>query len=102
MQQESIILSKLENIESMLAEHAQKKDVLNFTEASKYIDVSPSHLYKLTSGNKIPHYKPEGKRVYFNRQELDKWLQRNRVKSLEELDQEASTFVTLNKKGGRK
>lgn len=102
MQQETIILSKLENIEAMLTEHAKRKEVLNFKEAAKHLDISQSHLYKLTCGSKIPHYKPEGKRVYFNRQELDKWLQRNRVKSLEELDQEASTFVTLNKKGGRK
>ena len=37
------------------------KSVLSFDEASKFLNLSKSYLYKLTSGNLIPHYKPQGK-----------------------------------------
>ena len=48
-----------------------KKDVLNFTETAIYLEVSHSHLYKLTSNGVIPCYKPNGKKLYFKRSELD-------------------------------
>jgi hypothetical protein len=49
MEQE-IILQKLANIETMLQEqNLLKKDVLNLNEAAAYLDISASHLYKLTS-----------------------------------------------------
>ena len=41
------------------------KNVLSFDEASKFLNLSKSYLYKLTSGNLIPHYKPQGKMLYF-------------------------------------
>ncbi|KAA4024547.1 helix-turn-helix domain-containing protein, partial [Bacteroides ovatus] len=31
------------------------KNVLSFDEASKFLNLSKSYLYKLTSGNLIPH-----------------------------------------------
>lgn len=79
------------------------KATLTFEEASVYSGISKSYLYKLTSAGSIPHYKPEGKTIYFDRLELDAWLKRNRVKTNEELEQEASAYVlTGSKKGGAK
>ncbi len=43
------------------------KNVLSFDEASKFLNLSKSYLYKLTSGNLIPHYKPQGKMLYFEK-----------------------------------
>ena len=51
------------------------KEVLASAEAAKYMGISLSHLYKLTMRKAIPHYKPMGKMCYFNRAELDAWLQ---------------------------
>lgn len=96
MQVQDEILQKLNNIESMLLEQSTiKKDVLNFNEACRFLSVSSSHLYKLTSASKIPHYKPEGKRVFFNRTELTKWLLRNRVRTNDEIENEAIKLVTI-------
>lgn len=47
------------------------KEVLTSDEAAAYMGVSKSHLYKLTMRGEVPHYKPTGKMVYFNRQELE-------------------------------
>lgn len=55
------------------------KKMLTLEEAARYLSVSKSNLYQLIHRRAIPHYKPNGKMVYFNRLELDKWLQRNRI-----------------------
>ena len=55
------------------------KEVLTSEEVAAYMGVSMSYLYKLTMEQKIPHYKPMGKLCYFNRKEVEQWLQSNRV-----------------------
>jgi len=92
------VLQKLESIEAMLIEqNLLRKEALNFNEGCQYLDLSASHLYKLTSSGDIPHYKPNGKKIYFNRKELDQWLLRNRIKSTDEISEAADNF--LMKKG---
>ncbi len=79
MANENLILDKLTEIANKLDEqNLLQKTTLNFNEACKYLDVSPSHLYKLTSTKQVPHFCPQGKKHYFRRDELDTWLQRNR------------------------
>jgi len=65
------------------------KEVLNFAEAAIFLEMSESYLYKLTSAQKIPHYKPLGKLCYFNRFELQEWLMRNRINTVEDIEAEA-------------
>lgn len=65
------------------------KEVLTVEEASKYMGIKKSYLYKLTMNKQIPHYKPMGKMCYFNRLELERWLQKNNIKTDEEIEQEA-------------
>ena len=92
------ILTKLERIEKLLeTQQAMQKQVLNFNDACIYLELSQSHLYKLTSTGSIPHYKPNGKKLYFKREELDTWLLRNRSNSIDEIEQEAANY--LIKKG---
>lgn len=55
------------------------KEVLTSDEAAAYMGISKSYLYKLTMKQLIPHYKPMGKMCYFNRKELESWLQSNKV-----------------------
>lgn len=99
MANENLILDKLTEIADKLDEqNLLKKTVLNFNEACKYLDVSQSHLYKLTSTKQIPHFCPQGKKLYFKQEELDNWLQRNRQSSADEIDQEASGYAIRNKR----
>ncbi|GAB4042073.1 helix-turn-helix domain-containing protein [Spirosoma jeollabukense] len=82
---------QLARIERLLA---GQKETLTLEEASTYSGISKSYLYKLTSSNSIPHYKPEGKTIYFDRDELNAWLKRNRVKTTDEIEREASAYVS--------
>lgn len=68
------------------------KEVLTSDEAAKYMGVSKSYLYKLTMKQQIPHFKPMGKMCYFNRLELEQWLQSNRVSTASEIKQQAQSF----------
>jgi len=90
---DEVIFQKLDRIEKMLTEHNMlQKEVLNFNEAAIYLEVSHSHLYKLTSTGKIPSYKPNGKKLYFNREELNEWLLSNRQASTAEIEEETQSF----------
>ena len=76
------------------------KEVLTTDEAASYMGVSKSYLYKLTMEKRIPHYKPMGKMCFFNRKEMEMWLQANRVATDEELSQDAQAYCI--KKGGKR
>lgn len=89
---------RLRNIETLLL---SQKIVLTFDEVADYTGLSKSYLYKLTSSGGIPCYKPNGKHIYFNKQEIEKWLLQNRKATHDELDCEAATFITLKKRGGK-
>jgi len=69
------------------------KNVFSFDEASKFLNLSKSYLYKLTSGNLIPHYKPQGKMLYFEKEQLEEWLRQNPVKTQAQIDREAQQYV---------
>jgi excisionase family DNA binding protein len=61
--------------------------------------ISKSYLYKLTMRDEIPHYKPTGKLCYFNRHELEDWLQKNKVVTERELTEKANSYC-FQKRGG--
>lgn len=68
------------------------KEVLTSDEVAKYMGISKSYLYKLTMRCEIPHYKPLGKMIYFNRQEIEQWLQANRISTEAEVSQKAQAY----------
>ena len=92
LQELQVINSRLINIEQALL---SVKTVLTLDEVAVYTGLSKSYLYKLTSTGQIPHSKPNGKNVYFDKLTIDSWLMRNQVKTSEEIEVEAATYVTL-------
>jgi excisionase family DNA binding protein len=75
------------------------KEVLTSDETAMYMGVSKSYLYKLTMRGEIPHYKPMGKICYFNRVEVEQWLQQNRVATSNEIADRANQYCM---KGGKR
>lgn len=76
------------------------KEVLTSEECARYLGVSKSCLYKWTMSRQIPHYKsPTGKLCFFNRAEVEAWMQSTRVATEQELERQA---VKLCKKGQKK
>lgn len=73
------------------------KEVLTLDEVARYTGISRSYLYKLTMNRVIPHYKPTGKLLFFNRKEVEEWLQSNRVATSSEITSRAMAYC---QKGG--
>ena len=90
------ILLKLTAIESLLEESHQTKP-LTLKEAAKFLNLSQSHIYKLTSERKIPHFKPNGKKIYFDKSELVQWLMRKPTRTLEETEEIAASYIVSGK-----
>lgn len=96
---QEILLQKLNDIQTMLQEqNLLRKDVLTLNEACAYLDLSASHLYKMTSQRIIPFFCPQGKRLYFKRLELDEWLLRNRQSSSDEIETMAANYLLTHKR----
>jgi len=74
------------------------KERLSFKEAAQHLNYKESYLYKLCAEALVPHYK-KGKRLLFIKSELDKWLYSNKVKTVDEIKDEAES--KLNSKGGK-
>lgn len=85
------ILKQLDRIERNTL--LSSKNVLTFDDVVLLTGLSKSYLYKLTSSNQIPHYKPSGKQLYFDREEIERWLKQNRVETVEETDRKATNYV---------
>lgn len=83
MEQIKLLINKLNRIEFLLL---KKKKLLSVKELSWYTGWSESHIYKLTSGRKIPHYKEKegAKTIHFKRKEIDKFLTAYEVKTMDE------------------
>ena len=67
----------LRRLEHLLS--AQQSRPMNLTEVAEYLSVSKQCIYNLSSRGEIPHYKPNGKRVYFRKSEIDAWWSRRRI-----------------------
>tara|TARA_B100000214_G_scaffold361046_1_gene324040 strand:- start:72 stop:380 length:309 start_codon:yes stop_codon:yes gene_type:complete len=84
---------KIERIEKLLL---TQKNVLNFSEVKLYTNLSESYLYELTSSGGIPCYKPNGKQLYFKKQEIEDWLLSNRKATNIELDELANSHISIS------
>jgi len=91
---DSAIQTRLKRIESLLTEiKTTTTKPLDLDETATYLHHSKSHVYKLTSRGLIAHFKPNGKKIYFLKQDLDAYLLRNRRSAIEEIDSAAASHI---------
>jgi len=76
-------ISDLENVLNVA------KDVMTLEEAALFMGMSKSSLYKLTHRQVLPHYKPNGKLIFFEKSELLAWMRQNRISSHSEIGEKA-------------
>lgn len=55
----------------------------SLSRAAEYLNISKSHLYKLTHTNQIVHSKPTNGKLYFEKSDLDRWAFSNKITSRE-------------------
>lgn len=72
------------------------KTVLNIEETALFTGLSVGHIYRLTSGKKIPHFKKRRK-LYFKKAELEAWMLDTKILTDGEIQGKASTYVATHK-----
>lgn len=88
-----LILERLDRLERLLTAH---KEVLTFEETCVYTGISRSYLYKLTSAGNIPHSKPNGKLIFFEKKKLNDWLLQNGILSPNHSDTHGKGSTSTN------
>ncbi len=82
------IHDKLDYLEKLIVRisnvEENKEELLNIQEASKLLNLSVSTIYSKVCKREIPVNK-QGKRIYFYRHELMKWIKSGRVKTYFEI-----------------
>jgi excisionase family DNA binding protein len=71
-----------------------EKRVLTFEEGCEYLGFKKSYVYKLTSSKILPHSKPNGKTIFFDREKLEEWMLSNPSTSFSDKKIIASSYVT--------
>lgn len=84
------ILCKLESIERET--EAKNREMLTVNDAAKFLNVSAPTIYALCHKRRLPHYKPNNKQLFFDRDELKSWMKRNRI----EAEEQTATAAILN------
>jgi excisionase family DNA binding protein len=72
-------------------------EIMSLKQLCEHYDFNKSFVYKLTSNREIPHYK-KGKRLVFKKDEIDAWLLENKVKTMDDLQREATRYSIRKKK----
>ena len=95
---ETLLAAILSELEQLPFKITPQKSVMDIEEFCSYSGTSRRYAYRLTSENRVPHYKPNGKKIFFKRDEVDKWLTRGRVSTAEEIEEQATSHIIKNKR----
>ena len=90
-----LIFERLDRLERLLTAN---KEVLTFEETCDYTGIFRSYLYKLTASGTIPHSKPNGKMIFFEKRKLNDWLLQNGRKSHAEITDDALNYTFKNRR----
>lgn len=102
-------LKKMENLEQIIKklvhENVQtevqrildeNKEMLSLEQAAQMLGLSRSYLYKQTAAGTIPHFKPMGKVIYFERSVLLDWIRSFPVPTKDNVSATANNYVNRN------
>jgi excisionase family DNA binding protein len=73
------------------------KRMMNISELSEYIGMSEAYIYRLTSTKKIPFSKPLAKMIFFDRFQIDEWLNSNQVSTQKDTERKANGQFIRNR-----
>lgn len=92
------VSSSSETSKSNLEQNNSTSSSLTVDAAAEYLQLSKSHIYKLTHTNAIRHSKPGGKKIYFEKKDLDDYAQSRKIKTSSDIEQEAILHIAKRKK----
>ena len=72
------------------------KTLLSTKDLAEYTGYSIHSIYSMIKNNTIPYYKPNRK-VFFKKEDIDRWLDSNRKLSKDEIKEQATNFLKSSK-----
>jgi excisionase family DNA binding protein len=85
-----VLKEELQNLKS------NQPETFSIKEAASFLKLKITTLYEKTSRKLIPHFK-KGNKLYFNRVELEDWINQGKVKTQQEIEGSAATYLELAK-----
>ena len=70
-----------------------RKRIYTIKEAAIVAGVSTSYIHKLIASNQIPYSKPSGKLVFIRRRDLEKFLMKDYIPSLEDTESSVANHL---------
>ncbi len=70
------LLSRVDRLTGMLF---HLKGTFTVEDAAQYLGITASHLYKLVRKYDIPHSRPTNGRIFFSKEDLDRWIKSRMV-----------------------
>ena len=96
-----LILERLDRIEKALEKLNAITPVtiddslMDINEIAAYLKMAVPSIYGLTHRNSIPHFKI-GKKLYFRKDEINKWIFSKRIKTRNDIEEEAMEYIRKN------
>ena len=90
-----VLLQKLYEVTNVTKTGVAISPIMTLKLVSAYLDLSLSALYKMTSNRDIPHSK-RGKRLYFNKAEIDTWVLEHKRVTNDDIEKMASEYIQRN------
>ncbi len=84
------VLQELKQIKTLL--QLQKK-VLTLTEFCAYTGLSKAYAYRLVASGKIKYYRPQGKQLYFDIEDVIDFLKQNGSQTKASLKSKTEKFI---------
>lgn len=82
----------IDSVNSCLKHHKEaiqettiRDEILNVTQAANFLSLAKPTIYALTSKRILPHMK-RGKKLYFNKSELDVWIKSGKRSTTNEIE----------------
>ena len=83
------IVNQVSALHAKIDSELNASPLMKLPKAAKYLQMSEPTLRRLIAEKKIPYHQPNGKIIYFDREDLDNYLRSNRVASYEEIQKRA-------------
>jgi predicted DNA-binding transcriptional regulator AlpA len=94
------LYERIESIEKILEERIleidSREQLLNISDASKFLSLSIATIYTKVCRREIPASK-QGKRLYFDKRELIQWIKSGKRKTNQELEKRADDYINRKK-----
>lgn len=89
----------LKDILNSIEENKPYRRIMTVEDLSRYVGLSKSTIYKLTSQRIIPHLKPFGRTIYFDRRAVDEFFLKHPIGTIDILFENA--LIKLQKPKGK-